>query len=130
MEIISKKTYRKATKKYSGNSLKKSKKNKPMSAVSKKIQKGLEEIFEYTQGKRTLRTKLIELPEPPLEYGAKEIRQIREKGDYSQGVFAIILNVSKRTVQSWESGSRSPSHSALRLLEIIDKGIYCPSTLA
>ncbi|MBY0528912.1 MAG: helix-turn-helix domain-containing protein [Rhabdochlamydiaceae bacterium] len=100
-----------------------------MSAVSQKIQKGLEEIVEYTQGKRTLRTKLIDLPEPPLEYRAEEIRQIREKGDYSQGVFAIILNVSKRTVQSWESGARSPSHSALRLLEIIDKGIYCPSKM-
>ncbi len=98
-----------------------------MSALSEKIKKGLEEILEYKQGKRTLRTKLIELPEPPLEYGPKEIKQIREKGDYSQGVFAVILNVSIRTVQSWESGVRSPTHSALRLLEIIDKGIYCPA---
>ncbi len=98
-----------------------------MSTVSEKIKKGLEEVLEYTQGKRTLRTKLIELPEPPSEYRAEEIKQIREKGDYSQGVFAVILNVSKRTVQSWESGNRSPSHSALRLLEIIDRGIYCPN---
>lgn len=98
-----------------------------MSTFSEKIKKGLEEILEYKQGKRTLRTKLIELPEPPLEYRAEEIKQIREKGDYSQSVFAIILNVSVRTVQSWESGVRVPSHSALRLLEIIDKGIYRPS---
>ncbi len=98
-----------------------------MSALSEKIKKGLEEIVEYKQGKRTLRTKLIELPEPPLEYGAEDIRQIREKAKYSQGVFAVILNVSKRTVQSWESGVRSPTHSALRLLEIIDKGVYRPS---
>jgi putative transcriptional regulator len=97
-----------------------------MNTFSEKIKKGLEEILEYKQGKRTLRTKLIELPEPPLEYKAKEIKQVRERGEYSQGVFAVILNVSKRTVQSWESGARSPSHSALRLLEIIDKGIYCP----
>ncbi len=98
-----------------------------MSTVSEKIKKGLEEILEYKKGKRTLRTKLIDLPEPPIGYEAKEIKKIREKGDYSQGVFAVILNVSKRTVQSWEAGVRSPSHSALRLLEIIDKGIYRPS---
>jgi putative transcriptional regulator len=97
-----------------------------MSAFSEKIKKGLEEILEFKQGKRTLRTKLIDLPEPPLDYDPEEIRQIREKGDYSQGVFAVILNVSKRTVQSWESGARSPSHSALRLLEVIDKGFYRP----
>jgi hypothetical protein len=33
-----------------------------MSTLSEKIKKGLEEILEYKQGKRTLRTKLIELP--------------------------------------------------------------------
>lgn len=98
-----------------------------MSSLSNKIKRGLEEILEFKRGKRTLRTKLIELPEPPLEYRAEEIKKIRKKGDYSQGVFAVILNVSKRTVQSWESGMRSPSHSALRLLEIIDKGLYRPN---
>jgi putative transcriptional regulator len=103
---------------------------KPMSVLSQKIKKGLEEILEYNEGKRTLRTKLIELPEPPLEYKAEEIKQIREKGEYSQGVFAVILNVSIRTVQSWESGARHPSHSALRLLEVIDKGFYRPDLSA
>jgi putative transcriptional regulator len=101
-----------------------------MSVLSKKIKKGLEEILEYKEGKRTLRTKLIELPEPPMEYKAEEIKQIREKQEYSQGVFAVILNVSIRTVQSWESGARSPTHSALRLLEIIDKGLYRPNLTA
>jgi len=98
-----------------------------MSTLSQKIKKGLEEILEYKQGKRTLRTKMIELPAPPMEYRAKDIKQIRKKGDYSQSVFAVILNVSIRTVQSWESGVRVPSHSTLRLLEIIDKGIYRPN---
>lgn len=98
-----------------------------MSALSQKIKKGLEEILDYKEGKKTLRTRLIELPEPPVEYGAEEIKKIREKWEYSQGVFAVILNVSIRTIQSWESGARSPCHSALRLLEIIDKGVYRPS---
>lgn len=86
----------------------------------------MEEVLEFEQGKKTLKTHMVELPEPPLEYTAQDIRKIREKWNYSQGIFAIILNVSPRTVQSWEIGARTPTHSALRLLEIIDKGIYRP----
>ena len=100
-----------------------------MSAFSEKVKQGLEEILEYKQGKRTLRTKLIDLPEPPTKYRAAEIKKIREKGEYSQSVFASVLNVSVRTIQSWESGERVPSHAALRLLEIVDKGIYRPKLI-
>ena len=91
------------------------------------IKEGLEEAIEYEKGKKkTLRSKLIVLPEPPAQYSAKEIKKIRERENYSQGIFALILNVSPKTIQSWENGVRVPSHAALRLLEIIDKGIYKP----
>lgn len=50
----------------------------------------------------------------------------REQNNYSQGIFANVLNVSIKTVQSWESGVRAPSHVALRLLEVVDKGFYRP----
>lgn len=90
------------------------------------LKEGFEDIIAYRKGKITLRSEKIVIPEPPRAYTAKDIKKIREKGDYSQGIFAAILNVSIKTVQSWESGERVPSHSALRLLEIIDKGIYRP----
>ncbi len=90
------------------------------------LKKSFEDILDYRKGKITLRSEMIELPEPPLEYTAKDIKQIRKKKNYSQAIFAMILNVSVRTIQSWESGVRVPTHSALRLLEIIDKGIYQP----
>ena len=90
------------------------------------LKESFEDILAYRKGKITLRSEIIELPEPPLEYTAKDIKQIREKGPYSQAVFALILNVNVRTIQSWEAGTRVPAHSALRLLEIIDKGIYRP----
>lgn len=90
------------------------------------IKAGLEDAIEYEKGKKTLRTRFVELPEPPKQYKARDIQRIRTREDYSQGVFAKILNVSTRTVQAWESGVRTPSHSALRLLEILDKGIYRP----
>lgn len=91
-----------------------------------KFYKGLNDAIEYKRGKIHLRSEFIEIPERPAEYGAEEIKQIREVNHYSQGVFAKILNVSIKTVQSWESGTRNPSHAALWLIEIIDKGIYLP----
>jgi putative transcriptional regulator len=79
--------------------------------------------------RKIIQTKYIEIPEPPAEYKAKDIKKIREKNHYSQGIFAKVLNVSVRTIQSWESGRRVPTHSALRLLEIVDKGIYQPQII-
>jgi len=95
-----------------------------MGKLFKKLKTSLEDAIAYEQGKIDLRSEDIILPEPPKKYTAKEIKRIRECYHYSQGVFARVLNVSIKTVQSWESGQRIPSHSALRLLEIIDKGIY------
>lgn len=92
----------------------------------KDLKAGLEDAIAYKKGKLNLRSKDIEIPEPPTEYKAREIKKIRERYDYSQGIFAKVLNVSIKTVQSWESGERMPSHAALRLIEIVDKGIYCP----
>src|SRR5438046_1368994 len=92
------------------------------------LKEGLEEAIEYESGKKTtLRTRYVELPKPPMQYTAKDIILIRKRAHYSQGVFALVLNVSVKTIQAWESGERIPSHAALRLLEIVDKGIYCPT---
>ncbi len=90
------------------------------------LKEGLEEAVAYEKGKVTLRSRSIELPNPPEQYSAKDVQKIRNKGQYSQGIFAIVLNVSVKTVRSWESGERTPSHAALRLLELVDKGVYQP----
>jgi putative transcriptional regulator len=36
----------------------------------------------------------------------------------SQAVFARLLNVSTKTVKSWEQGVRTPSHASRRLIQI------------
>jgi putative transcriptional regulator len=99
-----------------------------MGKFYKDLKAGLDEALAYRKGKIKLHTELIEVPEPPAEYRAKDIQKIRRNKQYSQSFFAKVLNVSVRTVQSWESGKRNPNHAALRLLEIIDKGIYSPSS--
>ena len=90
------------------------------------LKEGLKDIAAYKKSKLTLRSEHIDIPKPPARYKTKDIKRIRESGNYSQSVFAKILNVSIKTVQSWECGQRVPSHVALRLLEIVDKGIYRP----
>ncbi|MBS0655854.1 MAG: helix-turn-helix domain-containing protein [Verrucomicrobia bacterium] len=90
------------------------------------IKAGLEEAIEFEKGKTTLRTRTVELPTPPEQYASGDVKRIREEKHLSQSIFAMWLNVSVKTVRSWESGERIPSHAALRLLELIDKGIYHP----
>lgn len=97
-----------------------------MTKLFKKLKAGLEDVIAHQQGKLNLRSEKMVLPDRPTIYKPKEIKKIRERKKYSQGVFATVLNVSVKTVQSWESGIRAPSHAALRLLEIIDQGIYNP----
>ena len=91
-----------------------------MSKFYRDLKAGLEEIVAYQEGNIELRSTLIELPEPPAAYKAQDIKKIREAHRYSQGICAKVLNVSKKTVQSWESGQRVPSHAVLGVIEVID----------
>ena len=45
----------------------------------------------------------------------------------SQGVFAKMLFVSAKTVQSWEQGTRVPSKASRRLIQIFAQrpGVVC-----
>ena len=58
------------------------------------------------------------LVESPPAYSAGQIRAIRAALAVSQPVFANLLNVSERTVHSWEQGTREPDGPTLRLLEL------------
>ena len=39
----------------------------------------------------------------------------------SQAVFAKVLNVSSKTVQSWEQGKRAPSMASRRLIQVFSE---------
>lgn len=97
-----------------------------MSNMFEMLKEGLEDILEHQEGKKKLKTRVMDVPEPAKNYSADEVKKIRESLNYPQSIFAQFLNVSVRTVESWECGRRSPNHSALRLLEIIEKGYYPP----
>ena len=49
---------------------------------------------------------------------ANEVAQARQKSGLSQMQFAEALGISKRTLQEWEQGRRSPSGAAQTLIRI------------
>ena len=61
-----------------------------------------------------------QLPEIP-QYGAQDIRALREKLNVSQAVMASLLNATSSTVQKWEQGLKRPNALALKLLNILDR---------
>lgn len=91
---------------------------KAPASVFDQIRTGLEDCLAHARGEMTLVS--TQLPAPPPEAGPRRIAALRKNLRMSQSVFAATLNVSVRTVQSWEQGIRKPSDASLRLLQIID----------
>jgi putative transcriptional regulator len=88
--------------------------------VADDIKQGLNEIIEYKEGKRKLHRRHIEIA-PLLEYRAKRIKAIRETLNLSQGVFALTLGVSIKTIEAWEAGSSEPIGPARRILGLLEQ---------
>src|SRR4051812_14101402 len=81
------------------------------------LKTGLESAIEHAKGARKdLRT--TTLPLPPKQLSAKEIANLRARLNVSQAVFARYLNISPKTVQSWEQGHGKPNGASLKLLSI------------
>jgi putative transcriptional regulator len=92
-------------------------KKKENTEFFQRVEKGLQECLQWARGEISLRTTLVIAPPPAWK--AKDIVRLRRKLNMSQGVFANVINVSAKTVQSWEQGERKPSQASLRLLQII-----------
>src|SRR5437867_2141189 len=86
--------------------------------IAEQVRKGLEEAIRHAQGESTLKTTVLELPDPPPDVSAGELAKLRLDSQMSQDVFARLLNVSTKTVQRWEQGTRKPSQAALRLIQV------------
>jgi len=91
-----------------------------MSEVSSGIMRGLQEMLDHAQGKIELRSHYVSV-KPPQEFTALEVRDIRNNLNMSQGFFAQVIGVSKKTVESWEYGRGKPSGAASRVLTIAQK---------
>jgi putative transcriptional regulator len=86
------------------------------------IHETAEDLYEAgLMEKRTMREfdGLCLTPISPLK--PEEIRNIRERENVSQVVFANYLNVSKGIVSQWERGEKRPSGASLKLLSLVEK---------
>lgn len=84
-----------------------------------RLQKGLVESIRHEKGELTLKT--VEVPLEPPQIDATTLAELRTRAAMSQAVFARMLNVSPRTLQSWEQGVREPSDASRRLLQIFSE---------
>jgi putative transcriptional regulator len=86
------------------------------------LKEAMEDALAFERGKRRdLRVTRIQAPRAPKAMSPRDIARIREKLNCSQAVFAMMLNISPKTVQAWEQGSREPGEAALKLLTIAKK---------
>jgi putative transcriptional regulator len=81
------------------------------------LQEGLIEGIRFLRGEVALKTTIF--PEPPPEVTPDELTAMRRRADMSQAAFARLLNVSPKTVQSWEQGTRKPAQATLRLIQVL-----------
>jgi len=85
------------------------------------IKTGLEEAIEVSKGNIT-NVKIDKIIISPLRtYGKEKIKTIRTNKNMTQHMFADLLGVSVKTVEAWESGTRPPSGTASRILELLER---------
>lgn len=80
------------------------------------LMQGFRDSIALKKGRKT-GLRVTEIPRvKPMK--PREIKGIRLALGASQSVFAHVLNVSPKVVQSWEQGARRPTSAALKLLSI------------
>ena len=90
-----------------------------MSKMGKELIESMQEMLDYSEGKIDLRTSRFSLSPVSDTITVAEIKDTRKKLGVSQGVFAVVLGVSKKTVESWETGRYTPDGAARRLITML-----------
>jgi putative transcriptional regulator len=84
------------------------------------LTRALEEGLAAEGGESVLRTRAVIIPDPPPQFDAEHILHIRRHRNLTQSGLALLLNVSGKTVESWEQGLRKPSGAAARFLQLLE----------
>jgi len=95
--------------------------------VSNSIIKGLKEAIEYEKGNKAIDVNVKQISISPLPHlKGKEVKSIRNKLNLSQRSFAMLMGVSIKTVEAWESGRNEPNGTAQRMLSLFQKDTTLP----
>ena len=84
------------------------------------LSEGIQSLAGARQGKRTLRTHVVEhKPVPPVT--PKELKRIRESLRISRSLFAAYLRTNVRTLENWEQGRAKPNAQASLLINLVKR---------
>jgi len=87
-----------------------------MSRMGQDLIEAMQEALDHSEGKIELKTSHFSLTPDCETISVDDIRETRKKLGVSQSVFAVVLGVSKKTVESWEAGRYIPDGAARRLI--------------
>lgn len=90
-----------------------------MSRMGQDLLEAMKEALDHSEGKIELRTTRFNVSPVCDTISVEEIKEVRKRLGMSQGVFAIVLGVSKKTVESWECGRYTPDGAARRLITVL-----------
>jgi len=83
------------------------------------LKEAMDDAVAFERGaSRKLKVTRIKAPRRPKPMSPRDIARLRERLNCSQAVFAMMLDISPKTVQAWEQGLREPGDAALKLLSI------------
>ena len=78
------------------------------------------ELIESIEQAGKIRKGLLK-PSRVFAFRPAKVQQIRNKLHVSQSQFAMMIGVSKATLQNWEQGRRQPEGPAKALLQVVDR---------
>jgi putative transcriptional regulator len=97
---------------------------KPVSPVKRRlfdeIAEGFRELADAREGRRTLRTHLIEPRKAPNVTPAQLVK-LRAGLNVSRPVLAACLRTNVRTLENWEQGRAKPNAQAALLIRLVQR---------
>ena len=93
--------------------------NKKMFA---ELMESVNQMADHAAGKKVRGVReVVKEVKAPRPLSKEDIVKLRKKLRVSQSAFAVLLNISTKTVQKWEQGENQPNGSSLKLLTIAKK---------
>jgi len=90
-----------------------------MSKMGQELIEAMQELRDYSEGKIELRKTQLMVSPVCESISASDIKEIRGRLSLTQAMFAMVIGVSKKTVESWECGRYKPEGAARRLISIM-----------
>jgi len=89
------------------------------SGFGQAVIESLEEFLGAAERGEPITARRVKLDLEPKSYSVSDVKRLRAKLGVSQAIFARLMAVSVKTIQSWESGASAPTPMACRLLDEI-----------